>query len=389
MAEIKLNKKYTPLFKSKKRYFKVDGGRGSGKSFGVTLSLVNLTYEEGHKILFLRYTMTSAHISIIPQFVEVLDAMGVKDDFEINKTDITNIHTGVQILFRGIKAGSGGQTANLKSITGITTVVFDEAEEVPTKRIFKTIDYSVRVKGIQNRVILIQNPTTKKHWLYDEFHKIPREDVEYIHTTYLNNKDNLPDDILKDFERLKRTNRKEFDNVVMGGWLEKAEGVIYDNWVRGEWDESLPYMYGADWGYAGDGDPTALIKVAVDKKRRLLYVEEKLYHKGLSTEQVIHLFKQNVDDKKQVVCDNSELRLINDLRKNGIKAQPAVKKANSILAGIQKIRGYKIVVCGKSPNLVDELNEYCWIDKGDKTLPIDKYNHILDSLRYSLEHLRA
>ena len=387
MSEVVLNEKYIPLFTSKKRYFKVDGGRGSGKSFGVTVSLVNLTYEEGHKILFLRYTMTSAHISIIPQFEEVLKFMGIEQDFEINKTDITNKITGVQILFRGIKAGSGSQTANLKSITGITTVVFDEAEEIPDKKTFKTIDYSVRVKGLQNRIILIQNPTTKKHWLYEEFHKSPREDVEYIHTTYLDNVDNLAEDIIKDFERLKETNVEEYNNIILGGWLEKAEGVIFTNWERGEFDESLPYVYGSDFGFASD--PSTLVKVAVDKKKRLLYVEEKFFAKNLSTDQLINLYKSHTEPNKIIVCDSAELRLINDLRKAGLKATPSVKKAGSVVAGIKKIQGYKIIVCGESPNYIDELNEYHWIDKGAKTVPVDKFNHLIDPTRYALVYLKA
>ena len=65
-SSLNIHKKYVPLFKEGSRYFVVTGGRGSGKSFGVTVFLLNLTYEAGHKVLFSRYTMTSAHTSIIP-----------------------------------------------------------------------------------------------------------------------------------------------------------------------------------------------------------------------------------------------------------------------------------------------------------------------------------
>jgi phage terminase large subunit len=43
---INLHSKYIPLFQSKSRYYIVTGGRGSGKSFGVALFLLNLTYEQ-------------------------------------------------------------------------------------------------------------------------------------------------------------------------------------------------------------------------------------------------------------------------------------------------------------------------------------------------------
>ena len=68
---IELHKKYMPLG-GDTRYFVVTGGRGSGKSYSVNSLLVAFTYERGHTILFTRYTMASAHISIIPEFIEKL-----------------------------------------------------------------------------------------------------------------------------------------------------------------------------------------------------------------------------------------------------------------------------------------------------------------------------
>ena len=56
MSNITLNEKYVPLFNGDTRYYVITGGRGSGKSFGVTLFLNNLTYEKDHKVLFTRYT---------------------------------------------------------------------------------------------------------------------------------------------------------------------------------------------------------------------------------------------------------------------------------------------------------------------------------------------
>ena len=50
------------------RYFIVTGGRGSGKSFEVGRFASLLSFESNHKILFTRQTMTSAHLSIIPEF---------------------------------------------------------------------------------------------------------------------------------------------------------------------------------------------------------------------------------------------------------------------------------------------------------------------------------
>ena len=328
--------------------------------------------------------MTSAHLSIIPQFTQVIEDLGIESHFDINKTEITNKQTGVSILFRGVKTGSTSQTANLKSITGITTVVFDEFEEIPDRQIFKKIDYSVRVKGVQNRVIMIQNPSTKMFWGYDEYFLNKREDTTYIHTTYLDNIDNLNEDVIKDFERLKDEDPREFNNVVMGGWLDRVEGVIFTNWERGNFDDSLPYLYGADYGFAQD--PSTLIRVALDEGKKTIYCEEKLYQKHMSTDQLKQAYKSIVQDDV-VICDSAELRLINDLISENINAIPTQKKPGSVLAGIKKLKGYKIVVCGDGSNLITELNNYCWIDRGTKEIPIDKYNHLIDALRYAVQYL--
>ena len=79
--------------------------------------------------------MSSAHISIVPEFVEKINLIGAADYLNVNKTDISNSVTGTSILFRGIKTSSGNQTANLKSLAGITDsgVARCIALEAPTR----------------------------------------------------------------------------------------------------------------------------------------------------------------------------------------------------------------------------------------------------------------
>lgn len=385
MNKIKISPKWKNLFKSLDRYFICTGGRGSSKSFSVTLYLLLLTFIEGHKILFTRYTMTSAKTSIIPQFLEVMELLGYGlETFDITNDTITNKQTGSQILFKGIKTSSGVQTASLKSLTGITTFVVDEAEELVDETVFNKIDYSVRVKGIQNRVILIMNPATVDHWIYKRWFTKDQQNTTYIHTTYLDNIENLNEDIVARFEDLKVSNPKEYEHVVLGGWKLKADGVIFENWITGEFDESLPYLYGADYGFAND--PSTIVKTAIDEKKKLLYVKECLYEKHLSTDDLKRVYADIVG-ADVVICDSAELRLINDLISHNINAIPTQKKPGSVLAGIKKMMGYKMVICGDSSNLITELNNYCYIDKGTKTIPIDNYNHLIDGLRYSVQYL--
>jgi len=141
---IQINNKYRVIGEADSRYFVVTGGRGSGKSYSVNLLLTMLTYEAGHTILFTRYTLTSAYISIIPEFIDKIDTLGLNNDFHITKEEIVNLRTGSKILFKGIKTSSGDQTANLKSLQGVTTWILDEAEELVDEDTFDKIDLSIR-----------------------------------------------------------------------------------------------------------------------------------------------------------------------------------------------------------------------------------------------------
>ena len=179
---VDINEKYQPLFYNKdKRYHIVTGGRGSGKSFAVTLFLVLLTEQANEVILFTRYTLVSAHISIIPEFLNMIELLGWDDRFTVTKEAVINNNTGSKILFKGLKTSSGTQTANLKSLSGVTCWVLDEAEELIDETVFDKIDLSVRSKNAQNRVIMILNPTTSEHFIYKRWFEQGQKDNTCIH----------------------------------------------------------------------------------------------------------------------------------------------------------------------------------------------------------------
>ena len=149
---IERNHKYDGLLTNDTRYFIVTGGRGSGKSFEVGTFATMLSFNKNHKILFTRQTMTSAHLSIIPEFQEKIDLIEANHLFNINKSEIVHNISKSEIIFKGLKTSSGDQTANLKSLQGVTTWILDEAEELTDEKTFDKINLSIRQKGIQNRI---------------------------------------------------------------------------------------------------------------------------------------------------------------------------------------------------------------------------------------------
>tara|TARA_R100001198_G_scaffold40547_1_gene22259 strand:+ start:9925 stop:11139 length:1215 start_codon:yes stop_codon:yes gene_type:complete len=388
---IQLNDKYVPIFTDKSRYFVVTGGRGSGKSFGITVFLLNLTYEAGHKVLFTRFTLTSAAASIIPEFIEKIELMGVETDFRITKDEIINLTTGSSIMFKGIRTSSGNQTAALKSLSGVTTFVLDEAEELTDEDTFSKIDFSIRSNVKQNRVVLILNPTTKEHWIYQRFFMYPnvkagtngtKGDTTYVHTTFEDNRSNLSKSYLEQLYDLKRRDVVKFEHQILGGWLNKAEGTIITNWKVGHFVQTDLMCYGQDFGFSTD--ITSLVKVSVDKDSRSVYVKQIYGKTNLSTSDIAYRNKTECGTDL-IICDSAEPRLISELKNLGLNIKPTIKKKGSILSGIALMQDYQIIVDRESDGIIREINNYVWHERNQR--PVDKFNHYIDAIRYSLMYL--
>ena len=388
---IKLSEKYKALYSSDCRYYVITGGRGSSKSFSVATWVCLLSFEPGHKILFTRQTMTSAHISIIPEFKEKIELMGLEEHFDITKSEIVNRTTGSEIIFRGIKTSSGDQTANLKSLQGITTWIVDEAEELTDENTFDKINLSIRSSKQQNRVVLILNPATKEHWIYSRFYEdkgvqpgsnIEQGDTCYIHTTYMDNLVNLPQSFLDEVAVMKERRPEKYNHSILGGWLDKAEGVIFSNWSIGKFmDVGVP-VYGQDYGFSQD--PTTLVETSIDTSTKTIYVRLHLYEKGLTTSMIADINKSKAGSAL-IVADSAEPRLITELNAMGCNVVPAIKGPDSVSYGIALLQDYDLVVDEGSTDLIKELNNYCWLSQKSKT-PIDKYNHAIDALRYAVSY---
>ena len=363
--------------------------------------------------------MSSAADSVIPEFQEKIDLEGTQQFFEVKKSNIINKFSNVPIMFRGIKTGSGNQTAKLKSIQGLTTFVGDEMEEWVDFDSYEKLMLSIRQKGIQNRIILIMNPTDDSHFVYEQYikdtHKVVTIDgvdvqisthpnVLHIHTSYLDNIENLSSNFLERIEQIKKESIAEatdaqgnFDrakfqmtkyaNVVIGRWADIKEGVILPKTMEGEFNEYLPYCYGQDYGFSVD--PDTLIRVAIDRKKMLIHVDEEYYDtKQLGTNDIIEINKSRIQKSTDlIVGDSAEDRLIADIKKLGkLNIVECWKAPGSVSASLVKMADYTIVYTPRSRNIRTELKNYIWNDK-HAGIPIDKWNHSIDAIRYAFDFL--
>jgi phage terminase large subunit len=407
---------YEPLYENKDKFIiLVTGGRGSGKSFNASTFLERLSFEELHKILFSRYTLTSAEVSIIPEFNEKIILDGAEEHFAINKKDIVNKFSGSEIMFRGIKTSSGNQTANLKSIQGLTTFVVDEGEEWVNEEDYDKIVLSIRKKGIQNRVVIIMNPSDVNHFIYEKYlkdtHKIVEIDgvevqvsthpnVLHIHTTYFDNEEHLSEEFKSEVKQIRdkaikdstkadgtidkhKFNKSKYAQKIIGRWAENSEGVIFTSY------EIVPCIpdwvkkrgLGMDFGFTID--PTAIIECAYDPLNNDLYVDELAYRTQMLGKDIIKELKPHNHFK--VISESADPRLITEIRNGGIKIHPVDKPKGSVKAGIDKMLELNLKITENSNNILKERKHYTWdTDKDGKYInePIDDWNHAMDAIRY-------
>lgn len=313
MNELELSYKFEPLFNlfDNKFHPEVDtviitGGRYSLKSYTVSIFALTGLYNYGWNTLYTRYTNMSIVDSVKPEVSDKIDLLGLSGKVLDTNTQVE--YGKNRISFKGIKTGSKGQTANLKSLSGFNLFVNDEAEELPDYKTFKKIFYSIRSTDKRNLTILILNPTTKDHWIFQEFFEKKGleggnncivDNVLYIHSSYLDcDFKQMPPNILADYERLKIDDPVEYENIVLGGWIQEPEGVLIPKSqlkfedISNIQEESIVFRFAicdpADTG--GDKFSMPFIHVASIDNRIVCYVKEVIHSTSgieVNTERVV------------------------------------------------------------------------------------------------------
>lgn len=209
------------------RYVIMEGGRASGKSFALSSWTNAASYKKGWGFLFTRFTMTSAHLSIIPEFRNMCDTLGNENDFQFTATEVNNIASGTSISYRGLKPSSKTANSALKSIANKNILIVEEFEEVTDQPLFEKVDLSIRTKDHKNLVIIVLNPTHINHFLYKEFIQEKRDDTLYIRTSYLDNYDNLDASFIRNADRAKERDLKKYNHIFMGEWTRDTDGALW------------------------------------------------------------------------------------------------------------------------------------------------------------------
>ena len=385
------NDAYLPdLFDYSCRYQIFIGSAGSGKSHYVFQKMVIKALNQKRKVLVLRQVARTIKDSVFQMTLDTLARFKVLEMCSVNHSTFTiTLPNGSTFLFKGLM--DEGEE-KLKSIVDITDVVIEEATEI-TEDAFTQVDLRLRAKVPNQQIYLMLNPVSKLNWCYRHWvENGTPENTKLIHTTYRDNRF-LPQEYIDSIEALEHTNYYYWLVYGLGEWATLGK-LVYTNWKAVEGlvvPAGLPTLVGLDFGFSQD--PTALVVSSIDETNKVLYVWDEYYKSGMLNDEIFNIIAYKGLTKATIIADSAEQKSIEEIKRCGVpRIKPAAKGAGSIMQGIQKLQQYTIYVdSARCPNTVVELQNYEY--KKDKKSglyvnePIDKYNHALDALRYSLQCL--
>lgn len=367
--KIQTNKIFKHLSNSTKKIIVEQGGTRSGKTYNILLWIIlKYTTQNKNKIITIcRKAFPSLRASVMRDFLDILKHLNIYNETNHNKSNSEYMLYGnlVEFISLDMPQKVRGRKRNLLFINEANELNWEDWQQL----IFRT----------DEKIIIDYNPSDEYHWIYDKV--IPRDDCAFFRTTYQDNPF-LEDSIKQEIERLKETD-EQYWQIYGLGLKGISKATIFKYFECNKIPENAQFIaYGADAGYSND--PSTLVSVYI--LHHNLYIKEHLYRTQMTTKDLHNTFKETNIARKQIYMDSSEPRLIEELRRMGWNIRPSVKGRDSINAGIDLLKRYKIYITNKSNNAIQEFRNYKW--KEDRTgkltnNPEDKNNHIIDAVRYA------
>ena len=365
---LKTNIVFENLVDSDKKIIINQGGTRSGKTFNILLYIIfyYCLNNSNKTITICRKTYPALRATVLRDFINILREHNLYSEDNHNKSSSEYNLFGNLIEFISLDqpVKVRGRKRHLLFINEANELFWEDWQQL----LFRTSD----------KIILDYNPSEEYHWIYDKI--IPREDANFLKTTY---KDNpfLEQSLIDEIERLKYTDEQYWQIYGLG---EKgiSKATIFDYIECNQVPfEAEVVSFGMDFGFTND--PTALVKVS--KLDNNLYIEELLYRTMMTTGD-IHNFLKGKVNREPIYADSSEPRIIEELRRMGWSIRASLKGRDSVNAGIDLLKRFKIHIHKDSTNAIQEFRNYKWLE--DKTgkltnKPEDKNNHIADAVRYA------
>ena len=345
------------------------GGQGSGKTYGMMQLIAAICLRQTRFVITSSYAYPHLRNGAQKDWREILTQWrlnGIVHELKGERSWV--FPNGSRVEFFGIE----GQEQRGYSVRP-DIVYINELNRRIAREVF--IPFYSRV---QRSIIVDFNPAAP-FWI-QEVMADDKKATEIV-STYLDN----PYLAQKEREFLESRSKlplwAEWYKVYGLGEWGTIEGTILPNWRFGEFDNNLPAIFGLDFGVR---DPDALVKVAIDKNEKRIFVDELLYESGQSTEMLITRLNKLVPSRALIVADAASTRTIDDLARAGLNIVPAYKVGK--VESLKRLRDFEIVITERSYHLQKELLSYVWLDRAGE-IPKDGDDHLIDAMHYAARYL--
>ncbi len=366
--KVQSNVVFKHLVNSDKKIIINQGGTRSGKTYNILLFIIFYYCLRNNKkiITICRKTFPALRATVLRDFISILRKYDLYKEEYHNKSSSEYTLFGNLIEFISLDqpVKVRGRKRELLFINEANELYFEDWQQL----LFRTSE----------KIILDYNPSEEYHWIYDKI--IPREDASFLKTNYLDNPF-LEKTLVDEIERLKYTDEQYWQIYGLG---EKgiSKAIIFNYYEYNILPSQAEFIaMGMDFGFTND--PTSLVGVWINGLD--LYIKEYLYRNMMTTNDIHNKFKEVVTNQV-IYADSSEPRTIEELRRMGWRIRASLKGRDSVNAGIDLLKRYKIHIHKDSVNAIQEFRNYKW--KEDRTgkltnIPEDKHNHITDAVRYA------
>lgn len=368
------------------------GGAGSGKSHFVFAKMVfkYLKYPN-RKCLVVRKVSNTLRDSCFALVKSILSDWQLYEQCKVNKTDLTiELPNGSHFIFKGMD-----DPEKIKSIANIDDIVVEECTEVDEFD-FDQLSLRLRSRNPYNQVHCMFNPVSKENWVYKRWFKegadYNKDNTVILHTTYKDNKF-LPKEYIENLLDMQRSNPAYFRIYALGEFA-TLDKLIYTNWKVETFDyrevlravKDSKAIFSLDFGFTND--PTAFVCSILDEINKKIWIFDGFEQKGLLNDEIAKKIIEMGYRKEIITCDSAEPKSIEELKRNGLdRVRGATKGKDSIINGINLLQQYEIIILPSLTWIIEEFKNYTWKKGKDGeyiNVPIDKYNHSLDSLRYGV-----
>ena len=376
---LKVANVYKPLWKNAKRRNYIYGGRGSGKSHDVAEYCLFRAYQSKIKVLCTRELQNSIADSVYSLLKNKITDMKLDFFFTVYKDRIVGNNRS-EFIFKGIH----NNVSEIKSMENISIAWLEESQSLSRESI-DVIVPTIRAPG--SILIFTFNPYKDNDPIYIEMKNATEDDL-VIKANYSDNPW-FPEELRLEMERDKKNDYQKYLWVWEGECLGLSDAQIF----RGKYvvenfetPKNADFHFGADWGFAND--PTTLVRSFIVGND--LYIDMCAGKVGCDLEDTPSLFNEVQGSSiYPIYADSARPETISFMRSKHYNVVAAEKWNGSVEDGIQYLRSFSCIHIHERCKAVEEefdLYQY----KVDKQtgevlrIPVDKFNHYIDAIRYSL-----